>query len=219
MTNDKANLRQTVDRIRAERSLPPTPQSQPPPAFDAIAFRHQQNADRIARSIPPEFHHAEPDHPQILKWVDRYLTDPADCPSLLLVGNTGTGKTYQAVGALRRIITTHADAGRSIHWRFVDHPTFNDHVLDFEDQAHVRAMEHYLNADLLIFDDLGAGMRRDWVTQKLLHVVNHRWGWKKPTIYTSNLVDTLDATVGDRMWSRLGPTVHIIFDGDDRRWT
>jgi DNA replication protein DnaC len=51
-----------------------------------------------------------------------------------------------------------------------------------------------LNADLLVLDDLGAERTSEWVQETLGLVVNTRYNARRPTIFTSNLVDSPDNT-------------------------
>ena len=51
-----------------------------------------------------------------------------------------------------------------------------------------------LKADLLVLDDLGAERTSEWVQETLGLVVNTRYNERRPTIFTSNLVDSPDST-------------------------
>ena len=51
-----------------------------------------------------------------------------------------------------------------------------------------------LKADLLVLDDLGAERTSEWVQETLGLVVNTRYNARRPTIFTSNLVDLADST-------------------------
>ena len=51
-----------------------------------------------------------------------------------------------------------------------------------------------IKADLLVLDDLGAERTSEWVQETLGLVVNTRYNERRPTIFTSNLVDSPDST-------------------------
>lgn len=186
---------------------------------DLVEFRTLQAADVIGRVAGPRFADATADHPEVLTWVQRYLTDPSACPSLVLVGPTGVGKTWQAWGALRAIITTLAASGRGLVWRAVTHPDLNDKLRPKPDGSHAWALDRYLRAELLLVDDLGAGKQTDWTGDSLFRLVDGRWSHQLPTIYSTNLTQQqLADAVGDRVVSRLADSMRVQLCGSDRRW-
>lgn len=64
-------------------------------------------------------------------------------------------------------------------------------------------------ADLLVLDDVGVQMSKDWVNSILYRLVNERFANQLPTIYTSNLpVDCLK--MDDRIIDRIESTTYLI---------
>jgi chromosomal replication initiation ATPase DnaA len=210
------DLTRAVLRICAQRGIRPADSLGEQP-LDRRDFHRAQIVDRIHNRWHGRYDQATP-APPVATWIRRHLADPERHPSLLLVGVTGTGKTWNAVAALRAIGDHHADHGRGLNWAAVTHPDLADQMRPKTDGSHEHALDRYLDADLLILDDLGAGMAREWTTDWLQRLVDHRWVRRAPTIYTTNLGDQLRQAVGDRVHSRIGDAAHIQLQGDDRRW-
>jgi DNA replication protein DnaC len=62
------------------------------------------------------------------------------------------------------------------------------------EETEMEVLKPLLEADLLVLDDLGAERPSDWVQETLGLVVNTRYNSKRPTVFTSNLIDGPDAT-------------------------
>jgi DNA replication protein DnaC len=198
--------------------IPPRDAWEPPP-FDPVAFRIDQARDVLARRVPARFADAKADHPEVADWVRRFLTAPSQAPSLMLVGPTGTGKTWQCWGAVRAIVEGMAAEGRGLIWRATSHPDLNAALRPKADNSHSFALEPLVEAELLMLDDVGAGKQSDWTGDALYRLIDHRWAHSKPTIYSTNLTPAaLTEMVGDRVVSRLGDAVHVALKGTDRRW-
>lgn len=174
--------------------------------------------EKLARErIPRRYRNATADHPGVLAWVDRFVADPVNAPSLLLLGPTGTGKTHQAYGALRAVATrTYAAIWIAC--------TTADMLADLrphpgEDSE--ATMRRYRRVPLLLLDDLGAVKHSEWVEETLYRVLDGRYAECQPCILTSNLpVSTFRDAIGDRIASRLAETcTRVVLDGVDRRRT
>lgn len=188
--------------------------------FDPIAWRKEHYRAMLAVDIPPTFQHARPDHPGVQLWIRRLLADPADAPWLLLEGNTGTGKTHQAYGCLRHLAGAAAAANRRFRWKVVTHPNLNAELRPKPDRSDAYALDPYLDADLLVLDDLAAGKISEFAGDNIERLVDHRWKMRLTTIYTTNAdADTIEATCGARVLSRLGEAVRVELTGADRRFT
>jgi len=197
---------------------PDKPTYQPTP-LDPVEFRTEQAREVLARRIPARFVNARPDLPGVATWVNRFLANPRQAPSLLLVGPTGTGKTHQCWGAIRAVVEGLAEKGHGLNWRAMSHPDLNAAVRPKFDGSHNSALDVFMNADLLFLDDLGAGKATDWTEDVLYRLVDHRWSNNKTTIYSTNLPPkALTDAVGERVVSRLGDAVSVTVTGQDRRW-
>lgn len=188
------------------------------PVVDRVAFLTEQAATVLSRRIPARFADAVCDHPQVAAWADRFAADPTRVPSLVLTGPTGTGKTRQCWGLLRKVVMAHATTGRRVRWEFTTHPELNDQLRPKPDGSHAWALEPYLHAELLILDDLGAGKQSEWTGDSLHRLVDHRWSHMLPTVYSTNLTPAqLADAVGDRIVSRLADSTRVALKGSDRR--
>lgn len=135
---------------------------------------------------------------------------PAVDRGLLLYGPNGVGKTHLAVGMLKAVMRTRGARGFFFETRELlklVRDTYNRSVAETE----MDVLAPVLKADVLVLDDLGAERTSDWVQETLGLVVNTRYNERRPTIFTSNLVDSPDSTdprsfiyqLGSRTRSRL----------------
>lgn len=190
-------------------------------AEDAI----EDGTQRLA-TIPPRYATAEATDPDVLRWGQILIGNAvansrtaaiklSQGPSLLMLGPTGTGKTYQAYGLIRAlalsglrfrwVLTTAADAYARMRPR---------HGADSEAE-----FAHMVNAGLLVIDDLGAAKTSEWVEEVNYRLINRRYEQMLPTLITSNVpVAHLKAALGDRVTSRLAEMAdRVILEGADRR--
>lgn len=79
--------------------------------------------------------------------------------------------------------------------------------------------ENVLNADLVIFDDLGAKMGSEFELTHLLSIIDNRIALGKSNIYTSNLNrQQLYSALGERLTSRVANmSIDIELFGSDKR--
>jgi len=101
---------------------------------------------------------------------------------LYLTGDFGTGKTYLAGYLLQRL------AKEGFSGVIVYMPEFVEDAkaLMFEPQKLKETITLMKEADLLVFDDIGAENLSPWVRDHVLGaILNHRMN-RKPTFYTSN---------------------------------
>jgi len=177
------------------------------------AWRRARITAQLDAHFPPRYADAEPTEAEVGSWVDAYVTDPAAAESLLLVGATGAGKTYQAFGALRAAVTL-----RPSTWQAT---TFADFTASMRPSAKdpEGSLKALRGADLLLLDDLGAAKHTEWVEEITYRLINARYEAMKPSIFTTNVpLPDLRAAVGDRIASRLVETTTIVpMLGDDRR--
>jgi DNA replication protein DnaC len=182
--------------------------------------------EKCEKRIPARYADATPDHPEVAAWV-RSLTRVAaeqarahnpvvrTGPSLLILGPVGTGKTYQAFGAIRAL----AHSGVLMSWRLETsadiyaqlrpRPRF-DSEHEFRELAAVK---------LLVVDDLGAAKGSEWTEEVNYRLINHRYEHRLPTVVTSNIpAKELATNLGERVTSRLREMAKLVaLAGDDRR--
>jgi DNA replication protein DnaC len=178
-------------------------------------FYRQQARDVCDSLFPAHFRDARLQHPTVGAWVQRFHHEPRTAKSLLLLGPTGTGKTYLAYAALRAAVdqelpvrwvaTTAADLYAALRPRT---------GVDPED-----VLAHYRRAGILLIDDLGAPKPSEWTEEITIRVLDSRYANDAPVIVTSNLPTArLRDRLGDRIASRLAEMcTRVVLDGADRR--
>lgn len=212
------------------------PQIQPGPVDDGPnanepghpEYHRQRRAEwalkRWETATPPRYRRADATLPAIQAWADRVATDPETAGSLLLTGTTGTGKTHQAYGALRRI----AAAGpRTYEIRALTAADMNGLLrVNGSPRGVEEELRRLCQIPLLLLDDLGSAKATEWTEETTYRLVNERYNACRPTIYTSNLParstagPDLASALGERIVSRLSEdTTVIAMTGPDRRRT
>lgn len=188
------------------------------------------NLTDAAKVIPFHYRTAVATEPELRTWVDAVAAEARAHqvrrgaliasafrgPSLLLLGSTGVGKTYEAFGAVRDLavtgvgarwtVTTAADMYGSLRPR---------HGVDSEAE-----FDRYRNARLLLIDDLGAARTPTEFTEEInFRLINWRYERHMPTLLTSNVLPAeLAARLGDRVTSRLAEMCQrVVLKGSDKR--
>ncbi|MGH9175479.1 MAG: ATP-binding protein, partial [Vicinamibacterales bacterium] len=152
--------------------------------------------------VPPRFGRAELDNFEHDMNTQRHAWQKATAfvdafpvveRGLLLYGPHGVGKTHLAVGILKACVRTKGARAFFFETRELlrlVRDTYNRSV----EETEMAILKPLLEADLLVLDDLGAERTSEWVQETLGLVVNTRYNTKRPTIFTSNLVDVPDNT-------------------------
>lgn len=166
---------------------------------------------------PPE---VQPRMKQILGIVKNYANSfcAGESGNVLLMGNTGLGKTHIS-SAMGGIIM---DKGNDVYYA-----TATGMISDFEMHRFGNSIsddvqqetEKYFNCDLLIIDDLGTEVVNQFTTSCLYNVINSRLNRKKSTIINTNFTqDEIRKKYQDRIASRIfGEYLLLPFVGTDIR--
>jgi DNA replication protein DnaC len=171
----------------------------------ACDCRAQHRSERIEErsQIPPLYSHTSfdnfsvrPENPiarqeltTVLLAVKNYVRDfPNEArPGLLLIGETGTGKTHLAVAALRKIIEKGFDS------LYCDYQGLLNNIKagydPASDSSNREAYRAALDTDVLLLDDLGAHRVTGWVEDTVTSIITHRCNHRKALIATTNLPD------------------------------
>lgn len=156
---------------------------------------------RKASGIPPNYEHASLDNFQIpqenpiaraglgkvLMQVRSFVREfPApDRPGLLLIGETGSGKTHLAVAALKAVME------RGHEGLFFDFQNLLDRIRSGYDAASGTsdraAYRNAMDAEVLLLDDLGSHRITEWVEDTVTSIITYRCNHQKPLIATTNL--------------------------------
>ena len=141
-----------------------------------------------------------------------------DTENLLLIGNTGTGKTHISTSIAKEIITRGFDvlydSAQNIFSDFETDKFRSGYSPQYESKA-----EKYLECDLLIIDDLGAEFVSQFTVSCLYNLINTRKNRGLSTIISTNLSpEELGAKYEGRISSRLmGEYTVLPFLGKDHR--
>ncbi|MFG3046304.1 ATP-binding protein [Streptomyces sp. NPDC048241] len=185
---------------------------------------------RTAELVPFHYRTAVPELPELRAWIDTLVLTAREAqaerggpiasvvngPSLLLLGQTGVGKTYEVYGAMRELAitgvhaqwqaTTSADLYAALRPR---------HGIDSEAE-----FRKYRDSPLLLVDDLGTERKPTEFTEEVnFRLINYRYERHMPTLITSNAdAGTLRERLGDRVTSRLREMCdRVAIKGNDRR--
>lgn len=146
-----------------------------------------------------------------LKYAANFDGQLARGSGLVFWGTNGSGKTH----LLMAIYNYVKDQGRVCLSRSI--PALLKRIQEcFDPQPKIREADIYralAACDLLVLDDLGAEQASDmsgkrtmtpWGQSTLFLIVDERYRYRKPTLFTTNLTPTeLKGRVGDRTYSRL----------------
>lgn len=137
--------------------------------------------------------------------------------NLLIMGNTGTGKTHLS----KAIARTLKARGFKVGFISAD-DLFNKIKKTFDNGNHDRIFEEMKQLDLLVIDDMGVETTKlndiSWTVRTWTEIINNRLGLAN--IWTTNLDDvSLSEVVGQRAFSRLYEDTKFIdlFTNDFRK--
>lgn len=128
-------------------------------------------------------------------------TFTTNSPSVLMVGDTGLGKTHLSL-AIAETITK--KGYKALYVSSLDlFRTLQEEYFG-KGETNIDTMQTVLDADLVIIDDLGAEFDSQFNVSSLYNIINSRLNLNKPTIINTNLtLSELDKRYNDRVASRL----------------
>lgn len=150
------------------------------------------------------------DVPAVVEWAAEAVAGRTE-DWLVILGPTGVGKTWQAVGAYRAVTGDRGLEGQAIGCTEL----FMRSLPSAPDRLDLRPYE---DVDLLLLDDLTAELS-DWDRKVLFRLIDARSAGRRLTIVTSNLTaDTVRPALGARLASRLSHRLRLVeLEGPDRR--
>ncbi len=143
----------------------------------------------------------------------RWLAEPTS--GLLLSGPPGTGKSWFMAGLTRALVET----GKKVTFSCgSDFYAALRAVFSTPDVSELTVLNQFTDVPFLAFDDLGAGGLSDFERRSVLHVLDRRLNFLRPTVVTSNLsVELIAEKLDERIASRLSGFTRIVMTGRDRR--
>lgn len=144
------------------------------------------------------------------KAVDYIEAYPQVSRGLLFAGPCGVGKTHLSVAVLRALIEE-----KQVSGRFVDetellrslHYSYGPDSRDTEQQL----LRPLMDADLLVWDDLGSSRGTDWARETIGMVLNYRYTYDRQTILSTNRALDGEGARGSRQKSlaeQIGTRLH-----------
>ena len=161
--------------------------------FNGCSFAHYD------LSLYPE--HAREKMQDLLNFAKKYVASfGEESQNLLFVGEPGCGKTYLSVCIGCELIRT----GKFVLYAPVQELLKDFEAATFRNKEGGLPTEDYLDADLLIIDDLGTEFYSSFVESTLYSVINTRLTRKKPTVISTNLsIEDRGECYASRLNSRL----------------
>lgn len=193
--------------------------------YEPIEQSCAQAAYKAAERIPSHYQRSLATDPGIRAWMAdllrqaikdrRVVAALTTGPSLLLLGPTGTGKTYQGYGAVFGITS----CGIRGKWQAISAADLYARLRPRHGVDSEAEFEKYATTGLLMLDDLGVAKTSEWVEEVNYRLINHRYERDLPTLITSNVPPRdLAAVLGERVASRLAEmTERVTLKGSDRR--
>ncbi len=121
---------------------------------------------------------------------------------LVLIGNTGSGKTHLAVSVLREWVRVGKEA------QFITAPELLMEIREsyraesYRDESEI--IDRYGAVGMLVLDDLGAEKTTDWSVDRLYLIIDRRYRDALPTVVTTNLsLEQIEKQLSPRIASRL----------------
>lgn len=129
-------------------------------------------------------------HKDALKISRQFVKNyPAQEVGLLFIGPCGVGKTHLAVAIIRELIEK-----KSVACSFYD---FRELIRDIQSSftpdsnlSEAEILAPVFDVGVLVLDELGAKRTTAWVEETVFYIINQRYNQRKPTIFTSNFLDT-----------------------------
>jgi DNA replication protein DnaC len=196
------------------------------PGNDQEQARYIDVATR--RRIPPRWQLATASHPDVAEWAKTVAAalaarEQAPKPFLLLTGDTGVGKTWQAYGAVHAVVMATATLRPTVKWKAAYWPALLGELRPREGRDSEGLYGDYAGLTLLMLDDLGVEKETEWTYTMLDRMLYDREAWGRPTVITTNLpprserMQSLKSRLGDRAYSRLAGSAVVTLEGEDRR--
>lgn len=122
-------------------------------------------------------------------------------PSVLMMGETGLGKTHLSLAIARKVME---EGFSAVYLSAPDLFRRLQNEYYGKGEPGVDTMETFLHTDLVILDDLGAEMENQFNVSALYNIVNSRLNAQKPMIISTNLnLKELERRYSSRIASRL----------------
>ncbi len=136
---------------------------------------------------------------------------PKNHDNLLLLGNTGVGKTFLANCIAKELLDHGFTVIYLTAFRLFDILEKNKFSKDEDSSYHAsNQFDYILECDLLIIDDLGTELNNSFTNSQLYLILNERLLRQKSTIISTNLsLPNINTTYGERIFSRIVSSYNV----------
>lgn len=145
------------------------------------AEKAKREADAVKKllraGVPMRFIAPEIRRPESLKFIESLSERTGR--GLYLYGGVGAGKTSEASAIVKAVIRSGRKAVLTTALSML-----NEISKGYGDSEGKDA-SHFIRTDLLVLDDVGKENANSWAATTMFEVVNGRYEWMLPTIYTS----------------------------------
>ena len=211
-------LRVVVPDRQTEPESPSEPMT-PAESRSESSSKPTTPVDLAKCGVPPRLVHCSRE-----SWRGAFPEVPDDWQAVTIYGPVGTGKTHLAVALMaERIERDGFKQGRyqkSYSGEYAYGAVFFDIQEACERMKPGRdegISERLCQAELLVFDDLGAERLTDFTLDRVSLVLRYRYNWMLPTIITTNLSLAQMNELDPRMASRLMEGERVKRTGEDQR--
>jgi DNA replication protein DnaC len=149
------------------------------------------------------------------RFVEEY---PVDKTGLLLIGNTGLGKTHLAVGIAKALIRE-----KGIECVFYDYADLLKQIQDSYNPS-VQATELGLlrpvfETEVLVLDDLGSVRPTEWRWDTVRLILNTRYNDSRTTIITTNFLDITPTALAEKRHKKTQKPADSDSESESPAWT
>ena len=146
-----------------------------------------------------------------IKTLDQHINRLNNNQSIVFTSDAGTGKTLYACQLLIDTLKNNFIEGNYVgkdSFKFLSLPEFFQQLKNKFDGGQGVDFEQIKTVHYLIIDDIGvesaSSKSSDWYLNMLYLLINYRYEYMLPTIYTTNLdTDEFSRSMDDRIASRL----------------
>lgn len=140
-----------------------------------------------------------------LKWLESFKADKEACPSMIITGKVGTGKTYLASCIMNDLFVCAYREPKIKMIKLIDLiRTLKDTWRRDSELTELKLIEKLSTLDLLIIDEVGMGFDSDTEKLFVFDVIDGRYDNSLPTILISNLnTEGIKNSIGERSLDRL----------------